>query len=1090
MLAESPRQTPANGCLPTQSWEEITDPAEDLFDAVAAEQRRDWLAGRRTPVADRLRRYPDLAADPGQAAALVFQEFLLRQELEESPDWEGYLQKFPEYAPELGRLREVDQFVHQQLAAAAPALPTSHFGDNELLRELGRGGMGVVYLARQTKLDRLVALKVIRAGEHSSGEERRRFDGEARAVARLQHPHIVQIFDLGEVGGCPYFAMEYVEGLSLARGLVGTPWPARQAAALVEVLARAMHYAHGQGIVHRDLKPANVLLTADGTPKVSDFGLAKCLDGHGASTQTGTAMGTPSYMAPEQAASKARRVGPAADVYALGAILYELLTGRPPFRAETAVETALQVLNEEPVRPGRLRPGLPRDLETVCLKCLEKDPRRRFASAEDLADDLRHFQEGKPVRARPVGVVGRAARWCRLRPAVAALLAGLVLGFVLILVLFGLTLVAWSREEAARRRAEDQDEQTRKVLDALVGPDRLTSYQPPAARRSWGLDQLQRTAAYYETLLRQRPADVRGQSALANVYANLSLLHYERWQPTEVLALGDRTLGRPRSAAVHSPNLFSYTRTVMNDVYGGAVELHHDIGQFADALVYADKALGLTKRLADAHPRYFDFRARLAEAYHWKGLLHRHKAEPEPALHAFQQACAVLHALAQEEPSPEVRYNLARARRLAGEILHTLGRMEEAFGHVEASRTLLSELLAGQPEEKLFRDQLAQTWLLLGHVHNECGTVEATRRCWRQAYALWKEWVTPRPDDAAARQALAPYAEFLINDTAVEPFYSEAVGPYEVACKAIARLVEDEPTNRGLRQQLEMHYNCLAVCHDKAGQAARRVAAREQYAQFLETLAKREPREPDIGLDLGLACGKLAVAYREAFDTPKAERAGRRGFDLLQACRPGGPVNASTAGRVFRWSIRACSAAHEIRRGGLPEEALELAERARQLFDQLLQESPENPRYAIGLFHAYEELGRAHIALQRPEDARAAWVGGVAVMREAIRREPAKLGYRFTLARRCLNLGRHLRERARLAEAAEWLLEGKQLLPRDTWYGEQVSREFALLAAEVGQGCSELAPAEQEERDRYLRLSARTPSEIPFSVPQSQDAKR
>jgi hypothetical protein len=283
----------------------------------------------------------------------------------------------------------------------------------ELLGELGRGGMGIVYKARHVSLNRLVALKLLRWGPDSSAVERARFRGEAEAVARLQHPNVVQIFEVGEQDGRPFLALELLEGGSLARRLGGTPRPAREAAGLVQTLARAVHAAHRLHIVHRDLKPDNVLLTADGTPKVADFGLAKLLDRDQGQTGSGDVVGTPSYMAPEQAQGQRRHIGPATDVYALGAVLYELLTGRPPFKAETPIDTILQVIADEPVPPSRLQPKVPRDLETICLKCLRKEPAQRYASAAALAEDLGRFLAGQPVAARPVSAVGRAWRWGR-----------------------------------------------------------------------------------------------------------------------------------------------------------------------------------------------------------------------------------------------------------------------------------------------------------------------------------------------------------------------------------------------------------------------------------------------------------------------------------------------------------------------------------------------------------------------------------------------------------------------------------------------------------------------------------------------------
>jgi serine/threonine protein kinase len=295
----------------------------------------------------------------------------------------------------------------------------------EILGELGRGGMGVVYKARQTSLNRLVALKMILAGAHAGARELARFRTEAEAVARLQHPNIVQIYEVGTSAGRPYLALEFVAGGSLEECMDGRPWPAPQAAGLVETLARAIHHAHQHGIVHRDLKPANILLqrvkeekpaSPDPSsfllPKITDFGLAKRLaeEGGEAPTRSGAVLGTPSYMAPEQAAGRVREVGPAADVYALGVVLYELLTGRSPFRGATPLETLEQVQTREPVPPRRLRPGLDRDLEVVCLKCLEKEPARRYPSALALAEDLRRYRGGEPIHACRATPLDRVAR--------------------------------------------------------------------------------------------------------------------------------------------------------------------------------------------------------------------------------------------------------------------------------------------------------------------------------------------------------------------------------------------------------------------------------------------------------------------------------------------------------------------------------------------------------------------------------------------------------------------------------------------------------------------------------------------------------
>ncbi|MBX3317147.1 MAG: protein kinase [Phycisphaeraceae bacterium] len=305
-----------------------------------------------------------------------------------------------------------------RLPGTLPQLPGYHIEG-----VVGSGGMGIVYRARHLKLKRHVAIKMLLARGYAGPLELERFKREAESLAAICHPNIVQVFDAGECDGHPYFAMELVEGGSLAEQLDGRPRSSREAAASVSILARAVHAAHAGGIMHRDLKPGNILVAFDGTLKIADFGLARRSDQQDQSsaiTITGTHLGTPSYMAPEQAVGAATEFCPLVDIYALGAILYELLTGRPPFRGETPAETERQVVSDEPVPPTRLNPSVPRDLQTICLKCLQKDPARRYGSAADLAEDIERFQRGDPIFARPVGIAERAMKWCRQRPTAAA----------------------------------------------------------------------------------------------------------------------------------------------------------------------------------------------------------------------------------------------------------------------------------------------------------------------------------------------------------------------------------------------------------------------------------------------------------------------------------------------------------------------------------------------------------------------------------------------------------------------------------------------------------------------------------------------
>jgi WD40 repeat protein len=412
----------------------------------------------------------------------------------QEPDRQEWLRRHPDLTTELQAFfADQDRFRQAAGPLAPPALPSGvppergrTFGDYELLVEIARGGMGVVYKARQVSLNRVVALKMILAGQLASPADIRRFRTEAENVAALDHPHLVPVYEVGEHEGQHFFSMKLIDGGSRAQKAPRLTRDPRAAARLLAVVARAVHDAHQRGILHRDLKPANVLLDANGLPHVTDFGLARRIEGEARLSQTGAIVGTPSYMAPEQAAAP-RALTTAADIYGLGAILYELLTGRPPFQGETPLDVLAQVLEKEPAPPRSVNAAVPRDLETICLKCLEKQPSRRYGSAEALADDLERFLRGEPIRARTAGPLERGLKWARRRPTAAALV---VVSGVAVLALLGVVAVytvllreAFQTSEERRQQAErDNQRANQRERDARRN---LYASQIALAQAAW-----------------------------------------------------------------------------------------------------------------------------------------------------------------------------------------------------------------------------------------------------------------------------------------------------------------------------------------------------------------------------------------------------------------------------------------------------------------------------------------------------------------------------------------------------------------------------------------------------------------------------
>jgi eukaryotic-like serine/threonine-protein kinase len=738
-----------------------------------------------------------------------------------------------------------------------------------ILEVIGRGGMGVVYKARQIGLDRLVALKMVLAGAHASPEELARFAIESQAVAQLQHPGIVQIHDVGEHDGLPYFSLEFVAGGSLANKIGGKPQPTHEAAAMVRALALAMGEAHRRNIIHRDLKPANVLLTPDGQPKITDFGLAKRLDSDSGQTHTGAIMGTPSYMAPEQAWGQTHQIGPLTDLYSLGAILYEMLVGRPPFQGASALETLELVRSEEPVPPTRLQPKVPVDLETICLKCLQKDPAKRYADASALAEDLQRFLEGRPIQARPVGALGRLARWCRRNPKVAALaatVAALLVTVTAVSSYAAVRLVASNKaESAARDKAENNERAAIKARDLeSEARKRETAARQKAEKLvALALQQNRNALDSHRTvsvLTLKRLRDIPGTQDLCDELIR-----------TSVKGLRDNMEVIDKLGAVGAQDkeaASTATRTLAG-TYQRAGGLMEDLGRYDEAIRYYRQMDELAESLAAANPGLLDARKPLASSKITIGQFEMNQLGDSKAalLHLEQNLAIRREFLAHKPREAEAKRGVSNALGLLARVWLKLGDPVKASSYYKEEVALRGQIGAELLEEVEFRREGAGLEEKLGDLHVALNNNSTGREHYDRATTIREEIARQNPGyNQAQRDLLLSYDKLgafhlvqLKNPAAAQVYFEKALAEFD-------RRFQADPENVVAKED-------LATIHYYVATAALRLGDRKAAA--LHFKACRTIREGLVRdgtaklfiIDLMLArarCGQHHVASKTA----------------------------------------------------------------------------------------------------------------------------------------------------------------------------------------------------------------------------------
>lgn len=876
--------------------------ANDLLDTVAAgvvrlvkhrEQVCDqfesaWQAGKRPAIEDFL---PLAAGDerPHLFAELLALELEYRRDLGEDLRRDEYEARYPNYHDLLDRV--INEFRDRTPLASQAHIETDdwtqspeadahhwprEFGDYVLLREIARGGMGVVYQARQRGLDRIVAVKMILSGLFASDQAIDRFRAEATSAARLQHPGIVTVHEVGQRQGQHFFSMDFVDGTSLQEMIQQQPLPGRQAARYVMQLAEAVHFAHNRGVVHRDLKPSNVLIDTDDCPKITDFGLAKRVAGDSDLTATGQVLGTPSYMPPEQAMGQAD-IGPASDIYSLGATLYAMLTGRPPFRAESTAATLLQVIENEPVAPRLLNSDIDRDLESICLKCLEKEPSRRYASAAELAVDLARYQRGETVMARPIGRPAKLWRWCRRQPLLAGLSAA-----VLVALLLGSGVSSYFALAAAER-AEQAEEALARETDARQQLQTSLAAEQTAKRQA-------RRAVdnYVTTLLEETTLKDRRFQPLAKRLLGGALEHYQQFIATN---RNDPAAQRDLAEACLLVGQINDARGAVQQAVGAYQEAL-DVFQRraneedapADQLQVAaiQTTLGsLQAKLGDSEQAKRSFSAarqsldaiRPGErAAHWQQQLlrtltavasiERRTGEVAQAFATYEQAIAIGQQLADgDTKNPAYRSDLANAWENLAELQRDTDQADAALGSLDQSLQLRDEVARANVGEAKYQGELAGTLSDRSALLRMLGQLDDAETGYRRAIEIQTALVRDNPSLVQRQIFLSTTHHNLGILLAQRENHAEAIEHYRKALEIRERVAAESPDVNEYPYLAANTHNNLAVVLYAAGQQSEALDHYQAAAELFRQVVRDNPSISKYRLHLAAALHNLGALY-------------------------------------------------------------------------------------------------------------------------------------------------------------------------------------------------------------------------------------
>jgi serine/threonine protein kinase len=937
--------------------------------------------------------------------------------------------------------------IHVGAPTHLPALP-----GYEILGELGRGGMGVVYKALHVRLNRPVALKMVLQGTFASEEQRVRFLIEAEMAARVKHANIVQVYEVGTHENRPYFALEFVSGGTLHQQLRSRRPTPRQAAKLMETLARAVQAAHAQGIIHRDLKPANVLLEPDGTPKITDFGLAKKLEtpspdreGGGGLTATGAIMGTPSYMAPEQAAGKSKDVGPYADIYALGAILYEGLTGRPPFTGSSPMEVVRKVLEEEPVPPRQQVKGLSRDLEVICLKCLQKEPEKRYGSAGELAEDLRRFLDDRPIRARSAGSIERAWRWCRRKPAVAALSAVVVTSLIAVTAISisyavhsenARVEIEGQRTELAQRHHALQaahahgvilNERARQAIETVTSESAIEQLTREKELSPEQKDFLDKMIRYYAESTQEAAATAQERWRLARAYYNMGRMN--------------QILGRSRNGEV---------------AYRRALALYQQLGAELRA-----------------QP---EFRQEQAATHNNLGILLESTGQLLEAESAYAEALVIQKELAANFPTrPEYRRVLAGSHNNLAVLLSDTGRLREgelAYGDALAIRKQLAADFPSRPE---FRQELAVSHTNLGNLFQITGRLLDAEKAYAEALAINKRLAADFRVRPEFRQQLAASQNGLGNLFHATGRLSEAGAAYSDALRISKQLVTDFPTRPEFRQDLALSHSNLASLLTTTGQLDEAKTAYTEALAVRTQLAADFPNQPEFRQELATSHNNLGVLFRHTGRLQEAESAYANALTIqkqLVADFPRRPAFLQDLAGSHN------NLGNLLSDGGRWKEAELAHSEALAVTKQLAADFPARPEFARDLAASHNNLGTIFSATGRLQEAELALAQAFALHRKLSIDFPHVPDHHNLAAGTLANLAIIVRQRRdfsaarqRLDEALPYHQAALQANPRHPEYRQFYRNNLAELTLSCAGQCDRAAALATATKRRGLGWS-------------------